>query len=141
MQLLLAVRPEFIPIFRCRPQTSTLSVNVVMTITRPSAIVCGQRRAESAAGTVASIGMTHESRSSSAIIRLCAFCRLMLYECSGKNCPSGDLCTNRRFQKKQYVKELEIFYVWRRSRKRGFATRDHFPLRRPVISADLDSSQ
>ncbi len=35
----------------------------------------------------------------------------MFYECSPKDCPCGDKCSNQRFQKKERVKELEVIEV------------------------------
>lgn len=35
----------------------------------------------------------------------------MFYECSPKDCPCKDKCSNQRFQKKERVKELEVIEV------------------------------
>ncbi|KAI3643539.1 hypothetical protein MP228_013094 [Amoeboaphelidium protococcarum] len=45
--------------------------------------------------------------------------RATFIEC-GKNCPLGDQCSNQRFKKKQFVKELQVFSS---CDKRGFGLR------------------
>ncbi|RUP44687.1 hypothetical protein BC936DRAFT_149128 [Jimgerdemannia flammicorona] len=54
------------------------------------------------------------------------FNRMMFYECSPKYCPCGDQCSNQRFQRKEGVKELEVFWT----NKRGFGLRTHVPISR-----------
>jgi len=50
--------------------------------------------------------------------------RATFIECSTKNCPCGDQCTNTAFQKKKGVKELEVFYA----SARGFGLRTKVPI-------------
>lgn len=42
-----------------------------------------------------------------------------------KHCPCGEQCSNRSFQKKEYVKDLEVFYA---GDKRGFGLRTNVPV-------------
>ncbi|CAG8528696.1 4325_t:CDS:2 [Diversispora eburnea] len=45
--------------------------------------------------------------------------RVMFYECSPKDCPCEEQCTNQRFQRKECVKELEVF----KTENRGYGLR------------------
>ncbi|CAG8507515.1 452_t:CDS:10 [Funneliformis mosseae] len=52
--------------------------------------------------------------------------RVMFYECSSKDCPCGDNCSNQRFQKKERVKELEVI----ETPNKGFGLRTKVPVRK-----------
>ncbi|CAI2184172.1 4554_t:CDS:2 [Funneliformis geosporum] len=52
--------------------------------------------------------------------------RVMFYECSPKDCPCGDNCSNQRFQKKERVKELEVI----ETPNKGFGLRTKVPVRK-----------
>ncbi|KAG9304637.1 hypothetical protein G9A89_020201 [Geosiphon pyriformis] len=52
--------------------------------------------------------------------------RIMFYECSLKTCQCGDLCTNQRFQKKEGLKKLEVFWTG----DRGFGLRSRVPIKK-----------
>ncbi|RKP24110.1 hypothetical protein SYNPS1DRAFT_7879, partial [Syncephalis pseudoplumigaleata] len=49
------------------------------------------------------------------------FNRMMFYECSPKLCACGDLCSNQRFRRHEFVRELE-------TESRGFGLRTKVPL-------------
>ncbi|RUS17332.1 hypothetical protein BC937DRAFT_90111, partial [Endogone sp. FLAS-F59071] len=65
---------------------------------------------------------------------------MMFYECSPKHCPCGDKCSNQRFQKKEGIKELDVFWLTllltalsfhpRQTHKRGFGLRTLVPISR-----------
>ncbi|KAI9596235.1 hypothetical protein BDF19DRAFT_384353 [Syncephalis fuscata] len=52
------------------------------------------------------------------------FNRMMFYECSPKLCGCGNLCSNQRFRRHEFVKELEVFGTM----NRGFGLRTKVPL-------------
>ncbi|GES81962.1 histone-lysine N-methyltransferase ASH1L-like [Rhizophagus clarus] len=52
--------------------------------------------------------------------------RVMFYECSPKDCPCKDKCSNQRFQKKERVKELEVI----ETPNKGFGLRTKVPIRK-----------
>ncbi|RIA87618.1 hypothetical protein C1645_433491 [Glomus cerebriforme] len=52
--------------------------------------------------------------------------RVMFYECSPKDCPCKDKCSNQRFQKKERVKELEVI----ETPNKGFGLRTKVPVRK-----------
>lgn len=45
--------------------------------------------------------------------------RMLFYECEPKYCPCGDQCSNRRFQRKERTKELQVF----QTKSRGWGLR------------------
>ncbi|CAB4377226.1 SET domain-containing protein [Rhizophagus irregularis] len=52
--------------------------------------------------------------------------RVMFYECSPKDCPCKDKCSNQRFQKKERVKELEVI----ETPNKGFGLRTKVPIKK-----------
>ncbi|RKP34703.1 hypothetical protein BJ085DRAFT_4474, partial [Dimargaris cristalligena] len=51
--------------------------------------------------------------------------RMLFYECSPKNCPCGDKCTNQIIQKRQMQSKLEVF--WSGARGFGLKTKEMLP--------------
>jgi hypothetical protein len=37
--------------------------------------------------------------------------RMMFFECDPSTCPCGDMCSNQRFKKRQFVKTLKVYLV------------------------------
>ncbi|KAI9015133.1 hypothetical protein BC832DRAFT_523761, partial [Gaertneriomyces semiglobifer] len=57
--------------------------------------------------------------------------RCMYIECSPTDCPAGEKCSNQRFQRRESVEELEVF--WTAKRGHGLKTRVNIPRGQLVI--------
>lgn len=55
--------------------------------------------------------------------------RCMFIECLPGQCPCGDSCTNRRFQKKEFVRELQVYWTG----SRGFGVRTLRPIAKGTL--------